>query len=93
MMTELDLISSLGGIMGLTLGLGFLQMAELLDQGILHLSAAVGRLRLKSLEIKTRMVERRSSSEGARILLKQRRQLIFLLGVRCPELSVIRTSC
>ena len=90
-MTELDLISSLGGLLGLTLGLGFLQMAELLDQGILHLSAAVGKPRLKSLEIKTRMAERRSSSKGARILLKQKRRLIFLLGVRCPKLCVIRT--
>ena len=33
-MTSLDLISSLGGVLGLTLGLGFLQMAELMDQGL-----------------------------------------------------------
>ena len=39
MMTELDLISSLGGILGLTLGLGFLQMAEMLDWGLAILAS------------------------------------------------------
>ena len=34
LMTELDLISSLGGLLGLTLGLGLLQLAELLEQGL-----------------------------------------------------------
>ena len=37
LMTELDLISSLGGLLGLTLGLGFLQLAELLEQGLASL--------------------------------------------------------
>ena len=37
LMTELDLISSLGGLLGLTLGLGFLQLAELLEQGLAKL--------------------------------------------------------
>ena len=44
-MTSLDLISSLGGVLGLTLGLGFLQMAELLDQGLAALGHTCRRAR------------------------------------------------
>ena len=34
LMTSLDLIATIGGVLGLTLGLGFLQLAQLLDRAL-----------------------------------------------------------